>query len=61
MKKTRQVRKIRTAKINEYSQTWHLHQRIGRFMRYLTQTKDIAEIRSDRQGTAPVSLLALLF
>lgn len=61
MKKIRQVRKIRTAKINEYSQVWNLHQRIGHFAQGLGRRKDLAEIRADRQGIAPMSLLELLF
>jgi len=61
MKKTRQVRKIRTAKNTGNLQLWNLHQHIGRFAQRLSKANDLAEISSDRQGTAPISLLALLF
>jgi hypothetical protein len=61
MKKQGQVRKIRSAKINEYSGTWNLHQCIGQFAQGLGRRKDLTEIREDRQGTAPIALLELLF
>lgn len=51
----------RIKETENYSKQWHIHQYIGQFARELDRLPDAAQLRKDRQKSAPLNMVDMVF